>query len=352
MAQRNGAAVHVEALTGKRQLALNGAGLGRERLVDLDQIHVFHGQSGLCQRCPRCRHRSDSHHRRIHTHNAPRYESSERFELALARKLFTGDYHRASPIADARSISSGHDAALSEYGLGRSQPLQRRIGPQVLVDRELLDLSGLWIGDRDGHNFILEYPLVPRRLRELLRSQRELVHAPAIQLVPLCQVLRGLRHSKPDVRIGESLPQCVLHRRRLAEGRAPSDPPNDVRRLRHRLGSPNQTELGVAENDLLRPTYYSLKTGAAEAIERERRGFLATSRLECDVTGEVDGIAGRVEDVAEDRLIDIGRSDSRALDGNLRGVNGKVDGGETFQLSPEGAERRSNRGKKDHARVF
>ena len=68
------------------------------------------------------------------------------------------------------------------------------------------------------------------------------------------------------------------------------------------------------------------------------------------MTGEVDGIAGRVEDVAEDRLIDIGRSDSRALDRTLGGVNGKVDGGESFEPSAEGAEWRSDRGQEDYAR--
>jgi hypothetical protein len=196
----------------------------------------------------------------------------------------------------------------------------------VLVDRQLLDLSSLWIGDRDRNDFVFEDAIVPGRLRELLRSQRELVHASAIQLVPLSQVLRGFRHAKTDVRIGESFPQYVLHRRRLAERRAPSDTPNDVRRLRHRLGSSNQTDPGVAEDDFLRATYYGLKTGAAEAVERERRRFLATPRLERNVTREVDGIVGRVEDVAEDRLIDICRGNSRALDRTLRGVNGEIDG--------------------------
>jgi len=70
------------------------------------------------------------------------------------------------------------------------------------------------------------------------------------------------------------------------------------------------------------------------------------------VTSEVDGIVGRVEDIAEDGLVDICRRDSGALDRDLRGMNGKVDGGDSFELSAEGAERRSNSGKENYARVF
>jgi len=50
-----------------------------------------------------------------------------------------------------------------------------------------------------------------------------------------------------------------------------------VWRLRHRLGTANQTDLGIAEDDFLSSTDYRLKSGAAQSVKRERRGFLAAS---------------------------------------------------------------------------
>src|SRR6266404_6617930 len=87
MAQRDRAAMDIEPLAGERQLTLDGAGLRRERLVDLDEIHVIHRQSGLCQSGPRRGHRTDSHHGRIDSCHAPRNQPSEWLQLAVAREL-------------------------------------------------------------------------------------------------------------------------------------------------------------------------------------------------------------------------------------------------------------------------
>src|SRR5450759_4969716 len=67
------------------------------------------------------------------------------------------------------------------------------------------------------------------------------------------------------------------------------------------------------------------------------------------MTGEVNGIARGVENVSENRLIDVGRADSRAFDGALRSVNGEIDGGESPELSAESAERCSNGGEEDYS---
>ena len=94
---------------------------------------------------------------------------------------------------------------------------------------------------------------------------------------------------------------------RLAERNAPPQSARDVRRLRHRLGAADEADVGVAEDDLLRAADDRLEAGAAETVERQRRSFLPATRFERDVPGEINRIAGRVEDVSEDRLIDVGR---------------------------------------------
>src|SRR5712675_541485 len=70
------------------------------------------------------------------------------------------------------------------------------------------------------------------------------------------------------------------------------------------------------------------------------------------MTGEIDGIARGIEHVAENRLIDISSADSRALDRDLRSVNGKIYGRESLQFSAERAEGRSQRREKDYASLL
>jgi len=118
-----------------------------------------------------------------------------------------------------------------------------------------------------------------------------------------------------------------------------------VRSLRHRLGTTDETELSVAQNYLLRSAHDGLKAGAAQAIERERGSLLAASALERDVPREVDRVFRGVENVAEDRLVDVGRGNSRALDCRPGCMNRQIDRREILQLAAEGAEWSSDRGK-------
>src|SRR6476469_11071919 len=71
MAQRDGAAVHIGALAVEHELPLDHQVLGREGLVDLDQIHVIQSETRVGQCPPGGRHRADAHDGRVHAGHPP-----------------------------------------------------------------------------------------------------------------------------------------------------------------------------------------------------------------------------------------------------------------------------------------
>src|SRR5438105_647742 len=198
VAQRNRSTVDVQALTRQGQLALDSTSLDGECLVDFDEIHVVYRQSGFGESSLRGRYRSNSHHRWIDTGNTPRNQSAERLEFAIASKFFAGDHHRSCAVADPGRISSGDDSALSKHRLERRQTLGGSVGSHVFVFREFLRFARFGILHGEGNYFVIEDAFVPRRFRELLRSQREVVDASSIELVSLGQILRRLRHPESD----------------------------------------------------------------------------------------------------------------------------------------------------------
>ena len=64
---------------------------------------------------------------------------------------------------------------------------------------------------------------------------------------------------------------------------------------------------------------------------------------------EINRIAGGVENVAEDGLIDVIGGDAGAIDRVFGCENGKIDGGRVLELAAEGAERGADGGKEDYA---
>src|SRR5690349_24856372 len=61
MTERDGAAVEIGLAFVDAELAHAGDGLGREGLVDLDDIDILDGEAGTLQRLLRRRHGADAH---------------------------------------------------------------------------------------------------------------------------------------------------------------------------------------------------------------------------------------------------------------------------------------------------
>src|SRR5258708_4171980 len=138
--QRNCSSRRVELLTWNLQLALDGARLGSECLVDLDEIHVIKRQAGLVKSNLRGGNWTDSHHCGIHARNSPRNQTAERCESALAREFFTSDHERAGAVPYPRRISCCDNSCLSENRLQLRQCIESCIRTQMLIAIELFHL--------------------------------------------------------------------------------------------------------------------------------------------------------------------------------------------------------------------
>ena len=69
-----------------------------------------------------------------------------------------------------------------------------------------------------------------------------------------------------------------------------------------------------------------LEPRTAEPVHGERRHFDGKPGLEPDVPGEVDGVGGGLQGVAEYHVVEVAGQEPRALDGTARGVGRQVYG--------------------------
>ncbi len=166
---------------------------------------------------------------------------------------------------------------------------------------------------------------------------RELIGGLPADAVLAAEVLRGVGHAQAVVRIDERDPEVVLELL-LAEREAPARAADHVRGHRHVLGAAGEDEVRLAELDLLRAKQDRLQARAAEPVDREGGGLLRHAGREADVPREVHGVAARLEDVAEDDLVDLVGRDLRALERALRGDDAEVGGGGVAQRAAVGAE--------------
>ena len=79
---------------------------------------------------------------------------------------------------------------------------------------------------------------------------------------------------------------------------------NDVRRLAHALDAAGQHEARLAELNQLRAADRRLDARAAQAIDGQRRHVDRHAGLERDVARAVDRVGARLQDVAEDDVVD------------------------------------------------
>src|SRR5215210_2420287 len=99
-------------------------GLRRERLVELDEAHVFHGDAGPFERLPRGRHRPYPHHPRRHPGDRRALDPGHRRE-AVCPCVLRGDHHdrpgpaaflTAAALAPAGDVRGGMAPAWSSAG--------------------------------------------------------------------------------------------------------------------------------------------------------------------------------------------------------------------------------------------
>src|SRR5690606_281624 len=172
MRDRDRTAVDVRLLGIQAELFRDRGELRRERLVDVDEVHVVELESGLRECLARGGRGTDAHDLGLDAGNAPRDESPERLQALTLGPLRVGNHDCGRTITDAARIAGRHQTVLAEVRLERSERFERRLGTHVLIRVEH-DVA-LARPDRDRRNLRLHPALVPRALRTLLRAHCDL----------------------------------------------------------------------------------------------------------------------------------------------------------------------------------
>src|SRR5919107_1734672 len=116
VAERDGPAVDVGLVDVHADLAHHGEGLGRERLVELDEVYIVHREPGLLQ------HLRDGHHRPYAHAPGPDAPDGDPDEADEGREptplglLPVHDDHGGGPVAPLRRVARGNGAVPLEGG--------------------------------------------------------------------------------------------------------------------------------------------------------------------------------------------------------------------------------------------
>ena len=109
---------------------------GRERLVDLDALHVADLPPCARERLLYRRDRSKAEHPGFDRRNAIGNEARHRRETALLRPLSIGEHDRGSAAVQPGGIPGRDGPIFAEGRPERRERFARRFGPIVLVRRE------------------------------------------------------------------------------------------------------------------------------------------------------------------------------------------------------------------------
>src|SRR5438132_8607339 len=104
-------------------------------------------------------------------------------------------------------------------------------------------------------------------------------------------------------------------------------------RLAHVLHPDGKNRGGLIEQDLLRPVDDRLNARAAEAIYGQCRYFLRQAGFESDVTRTVDRVAGRLQRISDDHMVDLFRRDVAAQQRFLRCDHSQIDGADVAEMT-------------------
>ena len=339
MADGDGATVDVDDVGVPAHVLVDGAGLGREGLVGLDEIEVLDLPASLLQRGARGGDGTRAHDRRIDADARPGCDAGERLQAAAAGFRLAHQQHDGGAVIDAGGIGGGHRAVLGE---GRLQLLHAVEGHALLDVLVLVHhhvaLAG---GDGDRGYLVLELAGGLGGLGLVLALHRELVLHVAGDLPLLGDVLGGGAH----VVAVEGIPEAVLDHgvdHRVVAHLHAITQVGGMRRAAHRFLAAGGDDLGIARHDLLHAQRHGAEAGAAELVDAPGRAFLGDAGMDGGLAGGVLALAGG-EDLAEDHLLHFGGLDLGAFHGGLQGDGAQEGGRHARQRAVEGPYRRARR---------
>src|SRR5262249_54273236 len=116
VAERDGAPADIGPLAAQAELLFDRQVLGRECLVDLDELDRVEPKAGLLETAPDRGRGPDAHDLGIAAHRGPSGDTRERAAALALGHLPRADHERGGAVADARGVARGHDAPLLEDG--------------------------------------------------------------------------------------------------------------------------------------------------------------------------------------------------------------------------------------------
>ena len=289
---------------------------------------------------------TDTHDRRIAAADSPAEELAERLEPALVGELPGGDDQRSGAVADSARGTRVDDAVLLEHLGQLGERFDGGVRAVVLVAAEV-DRLALLARELDGGELVGEASRFLGRGEAPLRENAVLVHLALRDAVLGSEVLRGHRHGKAVVTVGQPLPERVLELGRLAETDAETQPTGDVRGLGHALGPAHERALRIAGEDLECGVDHCLEARPAKPVHRERRHVLRKSRAQAYVASEIDGVRAGLEHVAEDDVVHVLGGHLGLGERCLRGMDGEVGRGHVLERTAICAEGGALRSQKD-----
>ena len=215
MANRDGAAVDVHLGVVDAEHVRTAQRHGRERLVELPQVNVFHTQAVALEKTRHRHRRPDTHLIGFTPADCEALEGAERREAAPHRLTLFHEHARGGAIRQLRRIACGHGrigiedlsfSVLIHDGRQLGEPRERRVGLVALVLDDarlhLAHLAGHLV--RDHHRHIHRHDLGVeessglRRRCALLRGERVLVEALARDAVAMRDDVGGVYHGHPQ----------------------------------------------------------------------------------------------------------------------------------------------------------
>lgn len=309
MAERDGAALRVDVCGTVREpeFAQHRERLGREGLVEFDQVDVAERQTLARQQLAHGRNRTHPHDAGRHARHCHRDDPGQRVEAVPARRSVARHDQGRGAVVDTGGIPGRHGAVLPERGLQPGQALERGVGARVLVPLDR-DADAALARHCDRRDLAREEAGVLGRLGPQLRPQRESVLVGPGDAELRGNVLGRLGHGIRAVGglhgtvdeapadggveqlgpTGKSLGGLALHERRAA----------------HALDAAGDHEVGVAAGDRPGRRGDGVEAGSAEPVHRAARHRDRQPRQQSRHAGDIAVVLAGLIGAAEHDIVD------------------------------------------------
>ena len=304
VAQRHRAAIDVDLLAVKVEVADELFSHHREGFVDLEEVDVFLLETGLFQHLLGSRHRCVEHQRRAVTHIRHCHHAGTRLQAVLLGVFRGGQQHGSGTIHDARRIAGMVDVVDLEIRIDLVDQLAE--GRALLVQLEVSDLGErrlqfgkpftgrvraweLFVVQQqlavmviDRHQRLVEMTVLDRVVGALLAHKGQVVHRLAVDAFEGRNRIGAHALVWLRVHVAQVLVAAVEERGHGLMARLAVE--------RHHFRAAGDHEVFHAGHDVGRGDVHRGDARAAEAVQRHTGGAHVVARIKRSHAAEVTGL--------------------------------------------------------------